>query len=80
MRVYLLAGTLAVDVDADRLPGEAVIDGRGPGGARASYDMALAEGWQRDGEEFQAYLVTVEVDGRWFVSLEASADDLLGPA
>lgn len=80
VRVYLLAGTLAVDVDADRLPGEAVIDGRGPGGARPSYDMALAEGWQRDGEEFQAYLVTVEVDGRWFVSLEASADDLLGPA
>ena len=60
-------------------PGDAVIDGRGPDGTRASYDMALAEGWQRDGDEFQAYLVTVEVDGRWFVSLEASADDLLGP-
>ncbi|WP_300403772.1 hypothetical protein [Nocardioides sp.] len=79
VRVYLLDGTLAVSVDADRLPGDAVIDGRGPDGTRASYDMALAEGWQRDGDEFQAYLVTVEVDGRWFVSLEASADDLLGP-
>ncbi len=74
-RVYLLDGTLGVRVDPARLPGGAVMDGSS--GGPAGYDMALAEGWERDGTQIVAYLVTVEVDGRWFVSLEASADDLL---
>lgn len=74
-RVYLLDGTLAVTVDPDRLPSEAVIDAGGS--ESAGYDMALAEGWQRDGADVVAYLVTVELDGRWYVSLEATADDLL---
>jgi hypothetical protein len=78
-QVRLRGGLLGVTVDRDRLPGEAVIDAGGGSGA-ASYDMELAEGWQRDGEPFEAYLVATEVDGRWYVSLEATADDLLaGP-
>lgn len=87
-RVYLLDGTLEVRVDPTRLPAGSVVDSgspagspaggpTGPSGAPAGYDMALAEGWERDGSPIVAYLVTVEVDGRWFVSLEASADDLL---
>ena len=83
-RVYLRGGVLGVRVDPGRLPGgvdagggdagSGVTGGAGPAG----YDMELAEGWERDGEPITAYLVTVEVGGRWFVSLEASADDLLG--
>lgn len=76
VRVYLLDGTLGITVEPDRLPGDAVLEEQND--EPAGYDMALAEGWQRDGEEFVAYLVAVDVDGRWFVSLEASADDLLG--
>ncbi len=74
-RVYLVDGTLAVTVDPGRLPDGAVIEAGSD--APAGYDMALAEGWQRDGEEIVAYLIAVEVDGRWFVSLESSTDDLL---
>jgi hypothetical protein len=84
VRVYVVDGVLGVAVDLARLPDGAVVegdpdgpDGRGESGA-ARYDMALAEGWERDGQRFAAYLVTTQVDGRWFVSLEASADDLLG--
>uniref|UniRef100_UPI002B277C96 hypothetical protein n=1 Tax=Nocardioides sp. TaxID=35761 RepID=UPI002B277C96 len=77
-RVYLLDGALGVRVDPQRLPGAAALDaGEGADGGPAGYDMALAEGWERDGTPIVAYLVSVEVDGRWFVSLEASAGDLL---
>lgn len=75
-RVSLRGGVLAVGVDTTRLPGDAVIEAGTTG--RAGYDMALADGWERDGQRIVASLVTVQVDGRWFVSLEASADDLLG--
>ncbi len=74
-RVYLFGGDLALTVDPSRLPDGAVVDGGISTGA-AGYDMALAEGWRRGREEIVAYLVAVEVEGRWFVSLEASADDL----
>lgn len=76
-RVFLLDGTLSITVDPGRLPSEAVIDAGGS--EPAGYDMALAEGWQRDDVDVVAYLVTVEIDDRWYVSLEASADDFLGP-
>ncbi len=70
VRVFVTDGQMAVSVDPGRLPDET-------GGLdRASYDMPIGEGWRRDGAPFDPYLVTVERDGRWYVSLEATADDL----
>lgn len=73
-RVFLVAGDLDVTVDPGRLPES--VGGLG----RASYTMPLAEGWLRDRTTpVEPFLVAVERDGRWYVSLEASADALLGP-
>lgn len=70
-RVFIDDGDLGVTVDPSRLP-----DASGLG--TASYTMPLAEGWRRDRRVLlEPYLVTVERDGRWYVSLEATADDLL---
>ncbi|MEO9322685.1 hypothetical protein ABFT23_04290 [Nocardioides sp. C4-1] len=74
-RVHVEAGDLAVRVDPERLPGDVA------GIGRASYTMPLAEGWLAGGVPLERpSLVAVEHDGRWYVSLEASADDLLGSA
>ncbi|MFB9311621.1 hypothetical protein [Nocardioides plantarum] len=74
-RVFVLAGDLDVTLDPDRLPESRA------GLGKASYSMPLAQGWVRDREEpIEPFLVAVERDGRWYVSLEASADGLLGPA
>lgn len=74
-RVALLDGRYDVTLDPGRLPqARSGLD-------RASYSMPLAQGWTRDGREpIDPFLVAVERDGRWFVSLEASATELLGPA
>lgn len=70
-RVFIVGGDLSVTVDPDRLPDAGSL-------GTASYTMPLAEGWRRDRRVLlQPYLVTVERDGRWYVSLEATADDLL---
>lgn len=76
-RVFLRGGVLALTLDPDRLP--VGVDVGGGGVEPTGFDLTLAEGWQRDGRSIVAYLVVIEVDGRWFVSLEASADDLLAP-
>lgn len=71
-RVFLVGGDLDVALDPARLP-DAVA-----GLGRASYSMPLAEGWRRDRTEpIEPFLVTVEREGRWYVSLEGSADALL---
>jgi hypothetical protein len=45
----------------------------------ASYTMPLAEGWRADGAPVrQPGLTTVRRDGRWYVSLGATGDRLLG--
>lgn len=70
-RVFIVGGDLGVTVDPGRLP-----DASGLG--TASYTMPLAEGWRRDRRVLiEPYLVTVERDGRWYVSLEGTADDLI---
>lgn len=70
--VLIEGGDLEVALDPARLP-ESVTDL-----SRASYTMPLAEGWRRDRRVvLQPFLVAVERDGRWYVSLEASADALL---
>jgi hypothetical protein len=67
------AGDLDVTLDPGRLAGS------GTGLDTASYSMPLAEGWVRDrSEPVEPFLVAIERDGRWYVSLEASADALLG--
>lgn len=72
-RVFVVDGDLEVSLDPDRLPDS--VDDIG----RASYTMPLAEGWRRDRQtSFEPFLVTVERDGRWYVSLEESATALLG--
>lgn len=72
-RVHVLDGALDVSLDPDRLAGS------GEGLGRASYTMPVAEGWRRDRRvPVEPFLVTVERDGRWYVSLEESADALLG--
>ncbi len=74
VRVRVLDGTIDVVLDPGRLPD-------GPAGlGRATYAMPLAEGWHADGTPVRdPYLVTVERDGRWYVSLQATGDALLGP-
>jgi hypothetical protein len=74
-RVLVTAGDLDVRLDPARLPGSGAASRLG----RASYSMPLAEGWVRDlRDPVEPFLVAVERDGRWYVSLEASADALLG--
>ena len=70
--VLIADGVIRVDVDPGRLPDEVV------GLAAASYDMPLTEGWRADGGAIDPVLATVQRDGRWYVSLEATADHLLG--
>lgn len=71
-QVFIDGGDLEVVLDPARLP-ESVSDLQ-----RALYTMPLAEGWRRDRRvDVQPFLVAVERDGRWYVSLEASADALL---
>lgn len=71
-QVFIDGGDLEVALDPARLP-ESV-----SGLERASYTMPLAEGWRRDRRVvIQPFLVAVEREGRWYVSLEASADALL---
>ena len=72
-RVYLEDGDLAVTLDPDRLPGS--VSGLG----RAAYTMPLAEGWRRDrgAVPVEPFLVVVERDGRWYVSLEATSAALV---
>ena len=72
VRVRIVDGDLDVALDPGRLAGSSA------GLGRASYSMPLAEGWRRDRRvAVEPFLVAVERDGRWFVSLEASADALL---
>ena len=72
VQVFIDSGDLEVALDPARLP-ESV-----SGLERASYTMPLAEGWRRDRSVvIQPFLVAVERDGRWYVSLEASAGALL---
>ncbi|MDO9457232.1 hypothetical protein [Nocardioides sp.] len=71
-QVLIVDGELDVVLDPARLP-DAV-----EGMEKAAYSVPLDEGWRRDGAVLvQPFLVTVERDGRWYVSLEASADALL---
>lgn len=71
-RVRILDGDLDVELDPSRLSGS------GPRLGRASYTMPLSQGWRRDrGVPIEPFLVAVERDGRWFVSLGLSADALL---
>lgn len=74
-RVVIAGGDLDVVLDPARLPDS--VSGLG----RATYSMPLAKGWVRDrGVRLEPFLVAVERDGRWYVSLEATAEDLLaGP-
>lgn len=72
-RVYLVAGDLDVALDPGRLPDAQA------GLGKASYSMPLAEGWLVDRRTaIEPFLVAVQRDGRWYVSLESSADALLG--
>lgn len=75
-RVYLSEGTLGVEVDPSRLPDG--VRAEVPGLGRSSYDMSLGEGWRRGARPLDPFLVAVEVDGRWYVSLGGTADELLG--
>ncbi|GAA5143104.1 hypothetical protein GCM10023340_07780 [Nocardioides marinquilinus] len=72
VQVAILDGVLGVTVDPSRLPDE--VDGLDP----ATYDMPLVEGWRARDVGFEPFLTTVERDGRWYVSLDATADDILG--
>jgi hypothetical protein len=72
VQVAILDGVLGVTVDPGRLPDE--VAGLEP----ATYDMPLVEGWEADAVGFDPFLTTVERDGRWYVSLDATADDILG--
>ncbi|WP_134766619.1 hypothetical protein [Nocardioides sp. 1609] len=74
VRVVVVDGAIDVVLDPGRLPA-----GSGAGLEAATYSMPLAEGWRADGSPVvEPFLTTVRRDGRWYVSLESSGDDLLG--
>lgn len=76
VRVYLQGGRYEVVLEPSRLPDR--LDGAA-GMEPATYSMPLAEGWTADGASVEVpYFATVRRQGRWYVSLEASGDDLLG--
>jgi hypothetical protein len=68
--VLILDGVLEVRSDPRGLGDH--LRGRVSGAGLASYDMPLAGDWRYDGTPVPAYLVTVEREGRWYVSLRAT--------
>lgn len=76
--VYLVDGALDVTVDPGNLPDGMSDEVRELD--RASYTMPVAEGWRRDSRPIRAFLVAVETDGRWHVSLRRTAEAVLDGA
>lgn len=74
-RVFVRDGLLSVELDPGELSG-GLRDRLPAGSTRATYDMEIAEGWRLDDAPTDPYFVVVERDGRWFVSLDATAADL----
>lgn len=70
-RVVITDGAYGIRIDPGRLPDSIDL-------GSAAYEMPLAEGWRAGTGPVEPSFVVVPVDGRWYVSLEATAADLFG--
>lgn len=78
-RVYVDRGTLTVDIDPDKLP-ERLAQLRPALAKEHTWDLDLSTLLEQAGMDEAPFLTTVEVDGRWYVTLLGTAGEYVAEA